>query len=452
MKTKPNLSFWKLWNLSFGFFGVQIAYALQSANISRIFATLGADPHDLSFFWILPPLMGIIVQPLVGKWSDNTWTRFGRRIPYLFIGALVAVLVMCMLPNAGSFGFGVGAAMIFGLISLMFLDTSINMAMQPFKMMVGDMVNEKQKGLAYSIQSFLCNAGSLVGYLFPYIFTAIGIASVAAAGEIPDSVKWSFYIGAIILILCVIYTTVTVKEMPPKEYAEYHGITESDKDEKTSMIKLLINAPKTFWTVGLVQFFCWAAFMYMWTYTNGAIAVSAFDTPTIVKDGVVMLDVASKQYQSAGDWVGVLFAVQAIGSVLWAIVIPMFKNRKFIYALSLVLGGIGFISTYYISDQYMLFISYALIGCAWAAMLALPFTILTNSLSGKNMGTYLGLFNGTICLPQIVAASIGGIFVSMLTPAGEIAAQDRMLVLAGILLLVGAVSVFIIKETSAEKK
>ena len=452
MKTKPDLSFWKLWNLSFGFFGVQIAYALQSANISRIFATLGADPHDLSFFWILPPLMGIIVQPLVGKWSDNTWPRFGRRIPYLFIGALVAVLVMCMLPNAGSFGFGVGAAMIFGLVSLMFLDTSINMAMQPFKMMVGDMVNEKQKGLAYSIQSFLCNAGSLVGYLFPYIFTAIGIASVAAAGEIPDSVKWSFYIGAIILILCVIYTTVTVKEMPPKEYAEYHGITESDNDEKTSMIKLLINAPKTFWTVGLVQFFCWAAFMYMWTYTNGAIAVSAFDTPTIVKDGVVMLDVASKQYQSAGDWVGVLFAVQAIGSVLWAIVIPMFKNRKFIYALSLVLGGIGFISTYYISDQYMLFISYALIGCAWAAMLALPFTILTNSLSGKNMGTYLGLFNGTICLPQIVAASIGGIFVSMLTPAGEIAAQDRMLVLAGILLLVGALSVFIIKETSAEKK
>ena len=452
MKTKPDLSFWKLWNLSFGFFGVQIAYALQSANISRIFATLGADPHDLSFFWILPPLMGIIVQPLVGKWSDNTWTRFGRRIPYLFIGALVAVLVMCMLPNAGSFGFGVGAAMIFGLISLMFLDTSINMAMQPFKMMVGDMVNEKQKGLAYSIQSFLCNAGSLVGYLFPYIFTAIGIASVAAAGEIPDSVKWSFYIGAIILILCVIYTTITVKEMPPKEYAEYHGITESDKDEKTSMIKLLINAPKTFWTVGLVQFFCWAAFMYMWTYTNGAIAVSAFDTPTIVKDGVVMLDVASKQYQSAGDWVGVLFAVQAIGSVLWAIVIPMFKNRKFIYALSLILGAIGFISTYYIADQYMLFISYALIGCAWAAMLALPFTILTNSLSGKNMGTYLGLFNGTICLPQIVAASIGGIFVSMLTPAGEIAAQDRMLVLAGILLLVGALSVFIIKETSAEKK
>lgn len=170
MKKIPDLGFWKLWNISFGFFGVQIAYALQSANISRIFSTLGADPHSLSYFWILPPLAGIIVQPIIGALSDRTWMRFGRRIPYLFAGALVAVCVMCLLPNAGSFGMTVSAAMVFGLISLMFLDTSINMAMQPFKMMVGDMVNEKQKGLAYSIQSFLCNAGSLAGYLFPFIF------------------------------------------------------------------------------------------------------------------------------------------------------------------------------------------------------------------------------------------------------------------------------------------
>lgn len=211
MKVKPDLSFWKLWNISFGFFGVQIAYALQSANISRIFSTLGADPHNLSYFWILPPLAGIIVQPIVGAASDKTWTRFGRRIPYLFIGSLVAVLVMCLLPNAGSFGMAVSTAMIFGLVSLMFLDTSINMAMQPFKMMVGDMVNEKQKGLAYSIQSFLCNAGSLVGYLFPFIFAWIGISNTAPQGVIPDSVIYSFYIGAAILIFCVIYTSVKVK-------------------------------------------------------------------------------------------------------------------------------------------------------------------------------------------------------------------------------------------------
>ncbi|MBR0525026.1 MAG: MFS transporter, partial [Prevotella sp.] len=191
---KPDLKFWQLWNLSFGLFGLQIAYSLQSANISRIFATLGADPHNLSYFWILPPLMGILVQPIIGTLSDRTWCRFGRRIPYLFVGATAAVLVMCLLPNAGSLGLTVSAAMIFGLIALMFLDTSINMAMQPFKMLVGDMVNEKQKGLAYSIQSFLCNAGSVVGFVFPFFFTAIGLANEAPKGVVPDSVIWSFYI------------------------------------------------------------------------------------------------------------------------------------------------------------------------------------------------------------------------------------------------------------------
>ena len=222
MKEIPNQSFWKLWNISFGFFGVQIAYALQSANISRIFSTLGADPHSLSYFWILPPLMGIIVQPLIGMFSDRTWCRFGRRIPYLFVGATVAVLVMCMLPNAGSFGMSVGAAMVFGLISLMLLDTSINVAMQPFKMMVGDMVNEKQKGLAYAIQSFLCNAGSLAGYLFPFIFAAIGISNIAPKGVIPDSVIYSFYIGAAILILCVIYTTLKLLLVSLHVYVDLH--------------------------------------------------------------------------------------------------------------------------------------------------------------------------------------------------------------------------------------
>lgn len=450
MKQIPDKSFWKLWNISFGFFGVQIAYALQSANISRIFSTLGADPHNLSYFWLLPPLAGIIVQPFVGSWSDRTWTRWGRRIPYLFIGSLIAVIVMCLLPNAGSFGMAVGTAMIFGLFSLMFLDTSINMAMQPFKMMVGDMVNTKQKGLAYSIQSFLCNAGSLVGYLFPYIFAWIGIQNVAAQGVIPDSVIYSFYIGALILILCVIYTTVKVKEYPPKEYAEYHGITEETKKEKTNMLKLLVKAPKAFWTVGLVQFFCWFAFMFMWTYTNGSIAANVFDAPTVssVVDGVqkLVLDTTSTQYQEAANWVGVIFAVQAIGSVLWAVVIPMFKNRKLIYALSLVLGGIGFISIYFVHNQYALFLSFLLIGCAWAAMLALPFTILTNALTGGHMGTYLGLFNGTICVPQIVAAALGGTILSLMTPAGGLSPEVNMMVIAGIMLIIGACAVFIIKE------
>lgn len=247
MTQKPNLSFWKLWNLSFGFFGVQIAYALQSANISRIFATLGADPHNLSYFWILPPLMGILVQPIVGTLSDRTWCRFGRRIPYLFVGATVAVLVMCLLPNAGSFGMAVSTAMVFGLVSLMFLDTSINMAMQPFKMLVGDMVNEKQKSLAYSIQSFLCNSGSLIGYVFPFFFTALGIANEAPKGVIPDSVIYSFYVGAAILILCVIFTTVKVKEWNPEEYAMYNEAQPQNEEKSAGWITLLKNAPSMFW-------------------------------------------------------------------------------------------------------------------------------------------------------------------------------------------------------------
>lgn len=432
MKQRPNLSFWSLWNLSFGFFGVQIAYALQSANISRIFATLGADPHDLSYFWILPPLMGILVQPIVGSLSDKTWTRFGRRIPYLFVGAAMAVLVMCLLPNAGSFGMTVGTAMIFGLVALMFLDTSINMAMQPFKMLVGDVVNERQKSLAYSIQSFLCNAGSLVGYVFPFFLTAIGITNKATKGVIPDTVIYSFYIGAAILILCVLYTTSKVKEMPPQEYAEYHGLKETDNASKTNWFVLLKNAPSTFWKVGLVQFFSWFAFMYMWTYTNGTVAANCWNTT----------DVQSAGYQEAGNWVGVLFAIQAIGSVLWAMVLPQIKNRKFAYAFSLVLGGVGFAMTAFIHDPYIMFIPFLLIGCAWAAILAMPFTFITNALEGYgHMGAYLGLFNGTICIPQIIAALIGGVLLNLV---GSV--QSNMMIVAGIALFLGALSVTIIKE------
>ncbi len=432
MKQRPDLSFWKLWNLSFGFFGVQIAYALQSANISRIFATLGADPHNLSYFWILPPLMGIIVQPIVGSLSDKTWCRFGRRIPYLFVGAAVAVLVMCLLPNAGSFGMAVSTAMIFGLIALMFLDTSINMAMQPFKMLVGDTVNEKQKSLAYAIQSFLCNAGSVVGFVFPFFFTFIGISNVAPKGVVPDSVIYSFYIGAAILILCVIYTTAKVKEMPPKEYAEYHGLKEDDKEDKANWFTLLRNAPSTFWKVGLVQFFCWAGFLYMWTYTTGAIAETCWHTT----------DKASEAFQEAGNWVGILFAVQAVGSVLWAVVLPQFKNTKLAYSVSLILGGIGFAIVPLFENQYVQFIPFLLIGCGWAAMLAMPFTFVTNALEGYgHMGAYLGLFNGTICIPQIVAALLGGIILSLVGSA-----EASMMYVAGASLIIGAACVTVIKE------
>lgn len=440
MKQKPDLSFRKLWDLSFGFFGVQIAYALQSANIARIFATLGADPHSLSYFWILPPLMGILVQPIVGSCSDRTWTRFGRRIPYLFVGAAVAVLVMCLLPNAGSFGMAVSAAMVFGLVTLMFLDTSINMAMQPFKMLVGDMVNEKQKALAYSIQSFLCNAGSLVGYVFPFFFTALGIANTAPSGVVPDSVIWSFYIGAAILILCVIYTTARVKEWTPAEYAEYNGTNSSVEQEeagKADWLMLLRHAPATFWKVGLVQFFCWFAFMYMWTYTNGTVAANCWGVDMFSADAT-----ATSGYQEAGNWVGMLFAVQAIGSVVWAMVLPQIRRRKLAYSLSLLLGGVGFVMAAFVMDKYLMFVPFLLIGCAWAAMLAMPFTFVTNALQGYgHMGAYLGLFNGTICVPQIIAAALGGVILAIV---GSV--QAHMMIVAGVALVIGALVVGWIKD------
>ena len=431
MKQKPDLNFWKLWNLSFGFFGVQIAYALQGANISRIFATLGADPHSLGYFWILPPLMGLLVQPIIGTLSDKTWTRFGRRIPYLFVGAAFAVTVMCLLPNAGSFGLTIGGAMIFGLIALMLLDTSINMAMQPFKMLVGDMVNEKQKAKAYSIQSFLCNAGNVVGFVFPYVFAWIGLKNQAPKGVVPDTVIWSFYVGAAILILCVVYTVLKVKEWTPAEYAAYNEAKEEVKEEKADWLTLLKNAPATFWKVGLVQFFCWAGFLYMWNYTPGAISETVWNTT----------DTSTYAYQEAGNWVGILFAVQAMGSVAWALVLPRFRNTKVAYAISLVVAGIGFGMVPFIHDQYLLFVPFLLIGAGWAAMLAMPFTFVTNALQGYgHMGAYLGLFNGTICVPQIVAAAISGY---LLTLVGS--HQSNMMFVAGIFLCLGAFCVSFIR-------
>jgi len=431
MKQKPDLSFWKLWNLSFGFFGVQIAYALQSGNISRIFRTLGADPHQLSFFWILPPLMGILVQPIVGTLSDKTWTRYGRRIPYLFVGAAAAVAVMCLLPNAGSFGMAVSTALIFGLFALMLLDTSINMAMQPFKMLVGDMVNEKQKAKAYSIQSFLCNAGSVVGFLFPYLFAAIGLSNVAAEGVVPDTVIWSFYIGAAILIVCVIYTTLKVREWPPQEYREYNPVSE-ENETKANWFSLLKNAPSAFWKVGLVQFFCWAGMLYMWTYVVDAVSETVWGTT----------DAASEAYQDAGNWTGVLYAIQAMGSVVWATLLPRFRNVKLAYSVSLVLAGIGFALIPFISDKYGQILPFLLIGCGWAAMLAMPFTLVTNALQGYgHMGAYLGLFNGTICIPQIVAALCGGAILSVVGHH-----QSTMMIVSGIFFLIGAACVFAIND------
>ena len=437
-RSLPNLPITTIWMISFGFLGVQMAFSLQSSNMGRIFQTIGADPTQLGFFFILPPLAGLVVQPIVGYLSDRTWMpKLGRRIPYLIVGAIVAVIVMCLLPNAGSFGFGFGSvlALTFGAVTILFMDLASNVAMQPFKMMVGDMVNEQQKGYAYSIQSFLSNSGAVLASIFPFLLTLMGVANSAPKGVVPPSVVFSFYFGAAILIICSLFTVLKVKEYTPAEYAAYHGIELEDNKKKTSMFSLLRQAPKVFWTITLVQFFCWMGFQYLWTYGTGAISENVWNTT----------DPTTSAYQSAGNWFGMMSAVQSIAAVLWSLVLSRVhtNHRKMAYSVSLILGGIGFGSIFFIQNQYALILSFTFIGIAWAAMMTFPFTILTNELSGNNMGTYLGLFNGSICLPQIVASCLSFVLFPLFGSS-----MPTMILLSGISLLIGALSVFFIKETN----
>ena len=434
----PDVSRSLIWMINFGFLGVQTAFTLQSSQMSRIFQTVGADPNSLGWFFILPPLAGLLVQPVVGYYSDRTWAPKlgGRRLPYLLLGTLIAVIVMILLPNSGSFGFGYGslAALLFGAITVAFLDVSSNMAMQPFKMMVGDMVNDDQKSYAYGIQSFLSNTGAVIAAVLPFLFAYMGLKNTAAKGVVPQTVVVAFYVGAALLIITSLFTIFKVKEYDPETYALYHGISTEANEEKVSWIQLLKTAPKAFWTVTLVQFFCWFAFQYLWTYSAGAIAENVWHTTNATSQG----------YQAAGNWYGVLAAVQSIAAVVWSYVLAKVPNKyhKAGYFSSLLLGALGFLSIFFVSNQYVLIVSYILVGIAWAGINTYPLTIVTNALSGNHMGTYLGLFNGSICLPQIVASLLSfGLFPLL---GGH---QANMFLAAGIVLALGAFSVLLIKET-----
>ena len=437
-KGLPDVSRSLIWMINFGFLGVQTAFTLQSSQMSRIFQTLGADPNSLGWFFILPPLAGLLVQPVVGYYSDRTWAPKlgGRRLPYLLLGTLIAVIVMILLPNSGSFGFGYGslAALLFGAITVAFLDVSSNMAMQPFKMMVGDMVNDDQKSYAYGIQSFLSNTGAVIAAVLPFLFAYMGLKNTAAKGVVPQTVVVAFYVGAALLIITSLFTIFKVKGYDPETYALYHGISTEANEEKVSWIQLLKTAPKAFWTVTLVQFFCWFAFQYLWTYSAGAIAENVWHTTNATSQG----------YQAAGNWYGVLAAVQSIAAVVWSYVLAKVPNKyhKAGYFSSLLLGALGFLSIFFVSNQYVLIVSYILVGIAWAGINTYPLTIVTNALSGNHMGTYLGLFNGSICLPQIVASLLSfGLFPLL---GGH---QANMFLAAGIVLALGAFSVLLIKET-----
>ena len=434
----PELAKSVIWMINFGYLGIQIAFTLETSQMSRIFQTLGADPTKLGWFFILPPLAGLVVQPAIGSLSDKTWAPKlgGRRLPYLLIGMIFAVIMMLLLPNIGSFGLGYGSveALVFGAIAIAILDVSANMAMQPFKMMIGDMVNDDQKSYAYGIQSMLSNFGAVIAAFFPFLLTSLGVANTAKKGVVPQSVVISFYVGAAVLVVTSLFTIFRVHEYDPETYARYHGIKESDNKEGGGWIELLKKAPKVFWQVSLVQFFSWISFQYLSTYATGAIAQNVWHTTSASSSG----------YQIAGNWFGVLTAVQSIAAVIWSYVLAKVPNNhhKLGYGVSLFLGAIGYTSIFLVHSQMMLIVSFILIGISWAGMNTYPLTMVSNALSGKHMGTYLGLFNCSICLPQIVASLLSFIIFPLVGNS-----MPAMMLITGISGFLAALSVISIKET-----
>ncbi|GJM60435.1 MFS transporter [Persicobacter diffluens] len=439
MRQQPKLSFWQMWNVSFGFLGVQFGFALQNGNVSRILQALGADVHHLGFFWLAAPIAGIIIQPIIGGASDRSWIQYlpgrrGRRIPFILAGAIAATIAMFLMPNSEFFT-TLMPAMFFGATMLLIMDASFNITMQPFRALVGDMVPKNQRDKGYAIQSFLINTGAVVGSLLPFILTAVGVANEPLPGEkVAPSVTWSFYIGGSALILSVLWTSLRTKEYTPEEYFEYHPIEEKPKEaKKDSFIDLLKNMPKPMIQLALVQFFSWVAFYMMWVYSTPAVAEHVWGAT----------DPQSLEYNEAGNWVGVLFGAYSLFAALFSIVMAQLVEkfgRKTVYAFALVLGGIGLASFPYVTDKYMLIVSMAGVGIAWAAILSMPFAILSEVLPADKMGVYMGIFNFTIAGPQILAGLMGA------TIANALGAPIWIIFVAGICLLLGALSVGLVKQ------
>lgn len=436
MKLKmPKLSFWQVFNISFGFLGVQIGYSLQGGNTSRILSALGANVEHLSYFWLAAPFAGLIVQPIVGLSSDKLWTRMGRRIPFILLGAIISALAMFFMPNSEHFA-AIIYPVFFGAFMLLFMDTAFNITMQPFRALVGDMVSEEQRNLGYSIQSFLINVGAVIGSLLPFVLNWAGVANVPEAGQkVAPTVIWSFYFGGGCLLLSVLWTAFATKEYPPEEYAQYHDL-DSDKPKiKTSFMQLLKETPPTMIKLGIVQFFSWFALFMMWVYTTSGIAGNVWHTAAT--------DSTSAAFNEAGNWVGVIFAAYSLFAAIYAMFMTKLANkfgRKSVYMWSLMLGGIGLLSMVFIHDKYLLLISMLGIGIAWAAILAMPYAILSAVLPADKMGVYMGIFNATITIPQIAAGILGGVILSLVGGQAIV-----MLGVAGVSMLLAGFSVRFVK-------
>ena len=433
---KPRLSFFQILSMSMGFMGIQFGFALQNSNASRILQTFGADMEHLSWFWLAAPLTGLIIQPIIGHYSDKTWTRLGRRRPFFLAGALLAAVALLLMPNAGEFAHFL-PPMFVGAGFLMIMDASINVAMEPFRALVGDMLPDEQTTVGFSVQTFLIGVGAVVGSWLPYVLAEwFGISKVGSEGAIPDNVIFSFYIGAAVLVLAILWTVVTTKEYSPEQL---NTTPHSDQEESrfSDIFRDIKHMPVTMKQLGLVQFFSWIALFGMWVFTTPAIAQHVY--------GVAVDDTSSVVYQDAGNWVGILFGVYNGVAMIYALLLPTIARRmgrKGTHALSLLAGGAGLISIYFITNPTMLLFPMIGIGLAWGSILAMPYAILAPALPAHKMGIYMGIFNIFITLPQIVNGVFGGPIVKRVFDSQAIFA----LLLSGVFLLIAAASVLFVED------
>lgn len=444
MQTKPRLSFAQIWNMSFGFLGIQMGFALQNANASRILQIFGADVEELSWFWIVAPLTGMIVQPIIGHYSDRTWTKLGRRRPYFLTGAILASIGLVLMPQADMFIAFLPALWV-GAGFLMIMDASFNIAMEPFRALVADKLPGDQTTLGFSIQTVLIGIGAVIGSWLPWAITNwFGVANTAEPGTVPPSLIISFICGAAVLIGTILITVFTTKEYSPEETAAFEEATEANTETSeqkgfSQIFKDISDMPTTMKQLGLVQFFSWFALFGMWVYSTPAIAHHIWGLP--------INDTSSKAYQDAGDWVGIIFGVYNLVSAIYAFLLPSIAKkigRKRTHSTSLVIGGLGLISMYFAPDKYWLIGSMIGVGIAWASILAMPYAILagSGSIPLKKMGIYMGLFNFFIVLPQIINAIIGGPIVKGLYGGNSMFA----IITSGVFMILAAFTLRFVKD------
>lgn len=444
---KRKLSFLEIWNMSFGFLGIQMGFALQNANASRILQIFGADVHELSWFWIIAPLMGLIVQPIIGHYSDNTWGRFGRRKPFFLVGALLASVGLILMPQADIF-IALMPALWVGAGMLMIMDASFNIAMEPFRALVADNLRTDQRTMGFSVQTALIGFGAVVGSWLPYALTNwFGIPNTASEGGVPQNLIWSFIIGAVVLVLTILVTVFTTKEYSPEELDSFdkaEGVElESVKESKLADIfSDFRKMPETMRQLSWVQFFSWFGLFGMWVFTTPAIAHHIYGLP--------LEDTKSQAYQDAGDWVGILFGVYNFVSALFAFCLPFIAKkigRKLTHTVSLLIGGISLMAIYIVPDQYWAIVPMIGVGIAWASILAMPYAILAGSIAPRKMGVYMGIFNFFIVIPQIVNALIGGPIVKYLYNGNAIYA----LITSGVSFIIAALLVVKVKDVDDTK-